>query len=201
MGRIFLDIGAHDGQTLAEVIKPGHGFDQVFAFEPMPAQFDHLVGKFGGSPRVHLLNYGLADVDGWRLMYGTNVDMEASIFPEKNDLVDPGFATLCAFTSASAFFRQHIPAGETVVAKLNCEGSEAIIINDMIDSGEIWKLSHFMVDFDVRKIPGQEHTESEVLARLAAIGFTRFVLSEEVMRGETHQARIANWLSTIEVSR
>lgn len=200
MGRIFLDIGAHDGQTLAEVIKPGHAFDQVFAFEPMPAQFAHLTERFRQVPSLCLFNFGLADNTGPRLVYGANADMEASIFPDKID-VDAACATRCAFVSASEFFREHLPAGETVVAKLNCEGSEAIIINDLIDSGEIWKLSHFMVDFDVRKIPGQKHTEAEVLASLAAIGFTRFVLSEEVMRGETHQARIANWLASVEVSR
>lgn len=36
--RIFLDVGAHDGQTLAEVLKPEYRFDRVYAFEPMPAQ-------------------------------------------------------------------------------------------------------------------------------------------------------------------
>ena len=54
-----------------------------------------------------------------------------------------------------------------------------------------------MLDFDIRRVPGMEHTEGQLMGRMAEIGFDRFSLCDNVMVGNTHQRRIRNWLSTI----
>jgi len=193
---IFVDVGAHDGQTLEEVVKPRHGFDVIYAFEPMPDQYRTLRERFSDDPRVRLLNAGLADDVGARILYGDNSQMDATLYPTKRDIPDPSFQTKCLFVRASTFFLA-LPAEETVVVKLNCEGAEVLILNDLIESGTIWRIHEAMIDFDIRKVDGHEHEEQEILDRLGDIGFTRYVLSEDVMSGETHQDRIANWLDGI----
>jgi hypothetical protein len=142
---------------------------------------------------LELINAGLAERDGVRGVYGDNQGMEASIYADKTD-VDDSVVTVCDFLDASAFF-----AGLSgdVVVKLNCEGSECLILDRLIDTGDIWTITHLMVDFDVRKIPGQKHRERDTLAKLQGIGFDRFALSETVMIGETHQDRIRHWLGTL----
>lgn len=191
--KVFLDVGAHDGQTLDEVIDPCYGFDTIYAFEPMPRQFFNLRRRFGPSPVVVVLGYGLADQTGPAMLYGDNKHMEASIYPTKSD-VDESVVTDCHFVEASKFVAM-FDNDDVVIMKLNCEGSEALILDNLIDSGEIWKLAAIMVDFDVRKIPDQAHREAEVVARLNAIGFDRYALTEEVLIGETHRERIAHWLN------
>lgn len=193
---IFVDVGAHEGQTLEEVVKPRYGFDRIYALEPMPDQFAELVLRFGGHPGVTLLNAGLADQSGRLTLYGDNEAMDATLYATKRDTVDPTFTTECAFLRASDFVGS-LPPG-LVVVKLNCEGGEIPILDDLVSSGAIWGLHEVMIDFDIRKVDGHEAEEQRILGRLASIGFSRYSLSEEVMQGETHQERIAGWLDGVE---
>ena len=193
--RVFLDVGAHEGQTLDEVVKARWGFDAVHAFEPVPAQFDVLSRRFGDVARVHLEPFGLGGVTGVVPVYGDNVNMGASMFAAKND-VDAGTVTSCRVVRASDWFAT-LPLDADVYLKLNCEGGEHPIILDLCGSGEIHRVTHAMVDFDVRKIPGMEHAEAEIVAAFDAAGFDRWAPCERVMRGVTHQDRIACWLDGV----
>lgn len=184
----FLDVGAHDGQTLEEVTTDRYDFERIYAFEPAPAQYARLLERFAAVPNVTLLNCGLSDQTGPLPLYGTNDAMEASLYPAKVD-VDEYVARLCHFVKASEFFTQ-LPDGLTV--KLNCEGAEVAILDDLIDSGQIWKIASVLIDFDVRKIPGMEHREEQTLKRLADIGFDRYCSWPP---GATHQERIRAWLT------
>ncbi len=198
MRKIFLDVGGHLGQTLEEITKPGYHFDQIYCFEPMPREFAQLQARFSGCANVLLQNYGLADSTGSRCIYGTNADMGASIYQSKSDLDDPNIVTECAFVRASDFFRGEIEPDDLVVMKLNCEGSETIICNDLLDSGEIEKIANAMIDFDVRKIPERAGEERALLDRFREAGFTRYSKAEDVMHGPTHQARIRNWIFSLD---
>lgn len=181
---VFLDVGAHDGQTLEAVIDLD--FELIYAFEPMPKQYATLVERFK-RPNVALCNFGLSDFTGESLVYGTNDEMEASMYPQKND-VDSRVVTVCDFVRASEFFEE-LPDG--LIVKLNCEGAEVAILDDLIDSGQIWKIASVLIDFDIRKVLGEEHLEERTLKRLAEIGFDRYC---DWPPGNTHQDRIRAWL-------
>ena len=58
-GRTFIDVGAHIGSVLGEVVRTSPG--KVIAFEAIPAKAAHLVKKF---PDVLVHNYALLDRDG-----------------------------------------------------------------------------------------------------------------------------------------
>jgi FkbM family methyltransferase len=162
--RVFLDVGSHEGQTLEVAVRPVHGFDRIYAFEPMPVQFGTLQERFGDVPGVELCNYGvLAGRTARMPVYGANEIMEASLYPAKSD-VNAAVITMCEFVEAAEFFREHIDPGMEVVMKLNCEGAEVAILGNLMDTGEIWKCAHVCVDFDVRRIPGMEASERKVIA-------------------------------------
>lgn len=190
---IFLDVGAHEGQTLEVALR--YGFDRIYAFEPMPDQYAALVRRFGRLADVSLCNYGLTDRTASLRVYGTNEEMEASIYAAKAD-VDSDVVTECEFVEASEFFADHVSGG--AVVKLNCEGSEIPILDNLLDTGEIWKVANVMIDFDVRKIPGQEQHEDLLLERFRSVGFGRYSLREDVMLGETHAERIGCWLDLVD---
>jgi hypothetical protein len=48
---------------------------------------------------------------------------------------------------------------DQIYLKLNCEGSESDILENLILSGHISRFSSIYVDFDIRKVPGQEHRQ------------------------------------------
>lgn len=188
---IFVDVGSHAGQTLVEVTRPVYGFRLVHAIEPMPDQFEVLRRVYGDNPLVRLHEYGLAYETGPGKIYGSNESMEASMLPRKRD-VDESIVHVVEFVSAASFFRAHVH--EPAVVKLNCEGAEVAILDSLVDGDQLGKIHHMLVDFDIRKVDGAEYEERRILAKLARAGFDRYVLSEEVMRGETHEERIRAWL-------
>ncbi|PTX01821.1 FkbM family methyltransferase [Pararhodobacter aggregans] len=195
MRKIFLDVGGHVGQSLEEVLKPLYSFDVVYCFEPFPAHAEVIRNRFS-DPRLRLIEYGLSNVTGPLEFHSDGLDdMGASV--KKREGETKSIVTRCDFVRASDFFRDHIAADDLVVMKLNCEGSECDIMNDLMDSGEIIKIDNVMIDFDVRKFAHLAQEEPKLKQRMAATGFDRFSLCERVMKGRTHQKRIANWLRSI----
>lgn len=205
--KIFLDVGGHFGQTLNEVLSGKYDFDKVYCFEPMPAIAKFLYERRYTSNmsyedmknskyQLEVLNYGLLDKTEQRNVYGSEMFIGASIYKQKED-INSGDETPCAFVEASEFFREHINLNDTVIMKLNCEGSEVKILTNLVESGEIKKIANVMVDFDVKKIPGLEHQAGETVQLMRDNNFHNFVLCDDVMIGATHEDRIGHWLSTL----
>ena len=188
---IFLDVGAHNGQTLEEVTKPKWPFRHVYAFEPMHREYEAIT-RFH-SPSCTVLNYGLADFTGTAPIYGSNDHCEASMFPEKVD-VDNSVETICRFVRATHFM-QTMP-DEPIIMKMNCEGAEIAILNDLLDSHRIDRISHLTVDFDIRRVPGKELWADQLIGRLNETPL-EWRLSGDHFHGETHQLKIENWLTEI----
>lgn len=116
-----------------------------------------------------------------------------SIFVDKIN-VDPADNTMCKFVRASDWFRDHVTETDEVYVKLNCEGSEVDIIEDLLDSNEYRKITSLGVSFDVRKIPSQSHREHEIKARLQDSGHLNWVDLESVYEGSRRDA-VRKWLA------
>lgn len=189
--KIFVDVGSHEGQTIEEVIKLEWGFDLIFALEPMPTQFNVLQHKFGSDHRVLTLPFGLSSVSGMFPMFGTNDELEASLFATKND-VDESVVTTAPMMSASEFFSS-MPTG-VLYCNMNCEGAEVLILTDLLESGAIGKISHLLVDFDIRKVRGLELLEGTLRSRLDESGVS---WSCDWPEADTHQEQVAAWLHQV----
>ncbi len=195
MGSVFLDVGGHLGQTIDEVIKPRYFFDKIYCFEPSPEHARRIREKYT-DPRLEVMAYGLSNMTGELKLYSNGLnDMGATVKEGGYDLRSD--YTICKFVKASEFFQKYIKKGDLVLMKLNCEGSECDIMNDLIDSGEVNKISNVMIDFDVRKFRNMENEEHKLMKRLDEINFDRVSLCKKVMKGKTHQDRIANWLRSV----
>jgi FkbM family methyltransferase len=190
---IFLDVGAHEGQTLEEVTDPDrYDWSEIHAFEPMREQWA-IADCCYTSGGLHVWNFGLSDRTGWVDMYGQNERMEASIFADKND-VDPDHITRALMVRASEFVTG---LGDQLVMKLNCEGAEVPILEDLCHTGAIHQFQAIMIDWDARKIPSIAEHERRIIGRMSEVGFDRYQLCDTVMVGGTHQDRIANWLQGV----
>jgi hypothetical protein len=116
-----------------------------------------------------------------------------SIFADKIN-VDPQHSTICKFIRASDWFQDHLTDADEVYVKLNCEGCEADIIEDLLDSNEYRKITSLGVAFDVRKIPSQRHREKEIKSRLKECGYENYIDLESIYDGSRRKA-IQKWLS------
>jgi FkbM family methyltransferase len=149
---ILLDVGAHFGQTAVIAIDPKWGFKEIHAFEPSKMAFErlkcikseilicHNFGLFSDNTELELLNAG---------EIGASVYKRNSKSQQKKELIK--------LRRASDWLSENIDWESEIYLKLNCEGSEVDILQDLIDSGLISKFKSIYIDFDIRKIPGQEH--------------------------------------------
>lgn len=187
--KVFLDVGAHEGSSLNAVRDPKFGFDRIYCFEPASVCWPALDAV--ADNRVTVCRFGLWNATQQHPLYDPG-SRGASIFADK--FKEPPTDEVAHFIRATDWFRENLRAGDEIYMKLNCEGAECDIAEDLLDSGELTRVRSTMIDPDVRKIPSQEHRERELGERLRDAGLTNYFMEREVMVGETHRERIQNWL-------
>ncbi len=192
--KVFLDVGANTGQSLLAALD--RDFDKIVCFEPAPICWPYL--EKIADKRTKIERFGLWDRDIRATLYDQGAKGAGQWIKEKrllNAVDKPITETVCSFRRASTWMRDHVPTGQQIYMKLNCEGAECDILDDLLDSGEFEKISYLMVDFDVRKVMKLKHREAETRARLSAYPSPRVMYCKQVMVGDTHQERIGNWLN------
>jgi FkbM family methyltransferase len=187
--KVFLDVGAHEGSSLHAVRDPKYGFDRIYCFEPAPACWPTLEAVPDG--RVTICRFGLWNKTCEHALYDPG-SRGGSLFEDK--FKSPPRRETARFVRATEWFREQLGHADEIYVKLNCEGAECDIVEDLLDSGELARVRSVMIDPDVRKIPSLAHRERQLRNRLAASGLTNYLMEEDVMVGDTHRARIQNWL-------
>jgi FkbM family methyltransferase len=198
--KIFLDVGSNQGQTISAILEPTHGFDRffckygfdrIYGFEPVP-ELHQMLAESYRHPLMTFLAVGLWKQTCEKPIFSPG-SQSGSIFADKVN-VDPTHSTTCRFVRASDWFRDHVPEAAEVYMKLNCEGSEVDIIEDLLDSNEYRKVTSLAVSFDVRKIPSQREREDTIKRRLQREGYTN-VVDLDLVQGRARRERIQSWLS------
>ena len=205
--KIFLDVGCNEGQSIESILDPRlptsnriacrYEFDLIYGFEPVPELHRLLEAKFH-DPRIKINNFGLWKENCEKPIYSPG-SQSGSIYVDKYN-VDPQHSMICKFVRASDWFRVHLSDQDEVYLKMNCEGCEVDIIEDLLDTNEYRKVTSFGVTFDVRKIPSQVHREIQLKQRLADCGHKNFV-DLEFHKGKTRRERMHIWLSSAGADR
>lgn len=198
MQKIFLDIGAHTGETLAEVRKPVYGFDRIVCFEPSPRCFVELEVMAAGDPRIEICRFGLTDGRQELPLYGSGQDSATTLAAEAGSNDDGPTKTaseIVLLEDASAWVRDQLNSSDLIVAKLNCEGGEVAILRSWIRSGLIAMFYSVMITFDIRNFKALRHQEGELRVQLRQLGLANTCFADDVMRGPRHGQRLAHWLA------
>ena len=198
--KVFIDVGSNKGQTVKAILAPDYGFERTFCkygferiycFEPVAELYQGLAKKYR-DPRIVINEVGLWKETCEKPIFSPGTQ-SGSIFEDKVN-VDPDHSTICKFVRASDWFREHLTETDEVYVKLNCEGCEADIIEDLLDSNEYRKITSLGVAFDVRKIPSQRYREAEIKSRLKECGYENYIDLESIYDGSRRMA-IQKWLS------
>lgn len=188
MAKVLLDVGAHVGETLEVALDSRWGFDTIHCFEPAPQCWPALTDLADHRTVIH--RFGLWDRDSRIPLFDAGA-IGASIFHEKAAGTEPTFVDV---KDVGRWLAENLVDGDQVVMKLNCEGAECDVIERMHASGQLHRIDELLVHFDVRKIPGQAHRESEARELLNAAGVT-YVPAENIMFGRNTQEKTRNWLA------
>lgn len=191
--KIFLDVGAHMGQTL--IAAQQADFHRIYCFEPASICWEKLsaladkrtkIERFGLWNKTTEMPLNDPGSKGGSIWIKNNRDPNADSMQE-----------LCEFRSATDWFQKNIRKSEQVYLKLNCEGCECDILDDLLDSGEFSKVAYLLVEFDVRKVDSLMHREGEMRDRLSQFPYPRIVFSRDLESGPVHGDRIRNWFKCI----
>jgi FkbM family methyltransferase len=187
-----MDVGGYQGESSRAALDPLFGFEVVYCFEPVAACCERIA-KAITDKRFHLLHAGLLDRTMTAPVYSIG-SLGASVYADATGGSANAETADCAFIRSSEFFRDHVEADDRVWMKLNCEGAEVAILNDLLDSGEANKLQEVLIDFDAAKIPRMRGDVERLEARLVNAPFT-FHFPPEVQYGMvTNFGSIRNWL-------
>lgn len=169
--KLFLDVGAHVGETL-EAAKSTDLFDHYYAFEPVLACVEKL--KSLEDPRVTILPFGLSDTNKRAIIYNAGT-LGGSLYegsswtkPYSLDIRPLGINEECEFRKASEWFKENLTGDDLVVVKINCEGAEVEILEDLLESGEIKKVSFLNVAWDIELFEGMQCKKKAMEAWLKA---------------------------------
>lgn len=190
--RIFLDIGAHIGETLEEVLKEKYAFDRIICFEPSKTCLESLEKYAERDSRVEILQIGLSNATCVQKLYNSG-ELNGSIFSDGESL-DKNSESI-NLVDASSWYSENISEDDFVVIKTNCEGSEVKIVDSFLNGNTFEHFYSLLITFDIRDYPSLSHQEIEIRSRLKATGFINFCFSDDVMIGPTHEKRIENWLT------
>lgn len=193
MQKVFLDIGAHTGETITEVSKPCYGFDRVIAFEPSPRCFAALEALAVTDERIQICRFGLADGRQLLHLHGSGDD-SATTLPVSHVGESPISVDTVLLDDATSWVQDNLNLTDLIVVKLNCEGGEVAILRSWIRSGVIANFYSVMITFDIRNFPSLCHQEVELRSQLRRLGYSNCCFADDVMLGPSHGERLAHWL-------
>lgn len=191
--KVFLDVGAHTGQTLTAAQR--WGFDRIECFEPVAENCAVL--KELADKRTVINPFGLWNKTASVPIYDPG-SQGGSIWkrPQRSTKSE-----LCRMVRASDWLRENVHSCDEVWMKINAEGAEIDIINDMLDTDTFQRVSFLEVMWDAHKIPAVASRLAAVQARLANYPPPQVMSSKDVKPAKTHVARIDNWLAATGLER
>lgn len=168
--KIFIDMGAHNGNTIAKAIVDFPGYE-YWGYEPLPSLYKRLVAQFGGNRAVRLIN---AAVD---VRPGSGVDFYEDASPHKlgstmfPDKVGRLQRTTCNSIDVDSIFAD-ITSRDYVILKIDIEGKEYDVLEHMLESGLMARVNKLYCEWHWHKIssiPRQRH--DLLISRLRKAGF------------------------------
>lgn len=141
---IFIEIGAHHGQSTEIALNPRYGFKEFLLFEPSTNAIKYL--KTFKDPRIKIFEFGLSNQDGEVELVNSGA-VGASIFPNKYK-EQAMFKEKIVLKQASRVLSQYLH-GSKVFIRINCEGSEVLILENLLESKLLNQQHSILVDFDI----------------------------------------------------
>ena len=157
MGNLFIDIGAHIGESIEIASSRSYNFDLIIAVEPS-AYCQKFLKKYR-NPSILIQKIGLGSSNRNVTLYGSG-SVGGSLFAEK--IPYWSLNEKIKVLRFSEWYRENVSKESLVWIKINAEGAEFEIIEELklIEKKSIVSM---LVSFDVEKIPGYENKKQKLI--------------------------------------
>jgi len=161
MSKIYIDLGAHVGRTVAAAL--ARDFDEVYAFEPNPAALAHSHWeRVINDPRLTIVDSAAWIKDGYMPMYREpRIHYECYGDSQGATLVAGKTSGGISYTDGSIeistidfpeWINSHTTNGDRVTVKMDIEGAEYIVLPACIEQKALESVSHFYIEFHRDKL-------------------------------------------------
>jgi FkbM family methyltransferase len=168
--KIFIDLGAYNGDTLEQAIRLFGDFDYFYAFEPFEDSFNEMKEKFSGDERVRLVKKAASDVDGKEKLFLKAKGNEGhSLCSKKSNVTSKSIEI--ESIDFSKYLEENFSEEDTIVLKVNIEGAEYKMFDKMISDGTIKYIDRIFCEWHYFKVSGVKRLHDKVVKGLQDLGY------------------------------
>ncbi|MDA3840725.1 MAG: FkbM family methyltransferase [Patescibacteria group bacterium] len=152
--KIFIDLGAYNGDSAEKALEIYNDFEKFYLFEPTKNNFLILKEKFGRDQRFLLYNSAvdIKNQEGVKLYYGDTYGEEGNSLLKEKINCDIEKFELVNTINFSDFLLKNFEKKDYLVLKIDIEGKEYEILEDMIESGAIKLINKIYCEWHFNRI-------------------------------------------------
>jgi FkbM family methyltransferase len=155
--QIFVDIGAHIGESLEVALERQYSLKRLLALEPSAFGLKHL-HRFRDS-RLEIFDFGVGNRDSKEVLYGAG-SVGGSLFKDKVPHWDINEEV--SIRKFSTWFKKHIQTDDQVWIKINVEGAEKEVIEELRYLKN-YNIESVLISFDVEKVPSRRKYKTHLI--------------------------------------
>jgi len=182
---IFVDGGAHQGETIAHFEKSNlysrHPWE-MFAFEANP----NLIPDIPKKPNLTVLNKAVWTKDGTMEFYLGENTLSSSLFGDKK----PGLSKTPIKVDSvdfSQWLKKNFSKDDVIFVKLDIEGAEYDVLDKMLKDESIAYVDRLYVEFHNEKVGVPDERDRELVSAIKKKGVVIKTHSREATQGDYFQ--------------
>jgi FkbM family methyltransferase len=170
--KIFIDLGAFDGDTIGIAQRKYKKLGRIYAFEPLKENFGKLTKKFDGRKDVVLVNAAANTADGEARLYlgkdwgdtgGSLCDHKSTCFRDKFECVK--------MVDFSKYVLKNFNNSDEKILKVDIEGKEYELLEKMIQDGSLSCIHELFCEWHYDRIGLDYEKHRECVKHLRSLGF------------------------------
>jgi FkbM family methyltransferase len=162
MLNIFLDIGAHTGESLEEALRPIYKLHRVYAFEPSTLALKKLM-KFRDK-RLRIIPLAVSNYNGESNLFGAG-SVGGGLFSDK--LTHWNKTEVVNVVKFSEWVLANLSSMDNVYIKINVEGSEYFILQEILKVYKNFNIKSILLSIDIDKVPSLKKNKEDLATLIA----------------------------------
>ncbi len=175
--KIFIDLGAYDGDTITKAMSMYHDFDKFYGFEPDPDNFKKLSNNFSDNKKVLIFNKA-AYISNQNLKFFHHIDhgkrtdaYEGGTLESTKRNVSKDNYTTVQSIDFSEFIQSNFSINDQIILKIDIEGTEYELLNHLINKGTIKYIDKIFCEWHKHKIKINLDQHEALINKLRGLGF------------------------------
>jgi FkbM family methyltransferase len=182
--KVFIDLGAYDGDTIKKALKEFRDFDMFLGFEPMPELFEKAKSFFSSNKKVFMKKEAAGIINKEKVKLYTNIAHKnkktfvgkgSTLFSNKTSgQIDESKFVLVDVVDFAEYLKDNFKKEDFIVLKIDIEGGEYDLLDHLIKTDMIKYIDKIYCEWHYHKMAGDsinKERHKKLIKRLNNLGF------------------------------